>query len=313
MGDDNAGTDGRTKGIISPRCVTLHAVLATEMTEDPFGLFAFDGVLGLGLDALALKPQFSFLAQMIGQHPAMNPYFAVFLSRTDDVESVITFGGHDEKLAASQVEWAPVAMKELGYWQVQIKAVRIGDSQLEDCVDGGCRAILDTGTSLLGVPRQSARSMHKMLARPVAEGSYGAASDVDCRRVPGQRITFELEGGPAVELDVEDYSRPTPYNMSTGPGESRLFCRSLLLPVDMQAPLGPRVFIWGEPVLRRYYTLYDLGQKRVGFALAGSPPEKMEADGSTGLLAVGAPPPGSLVSGAPLAPIQSDQAAKRPL
>lgn len=306
MGDDNAGTDGRTEGIISPHCVTLHTVLATEMTEDPFGLFAFDGVLGLGLDALALNPQFSFFAQMVAQHPAMNPWFAVFLSRTDGGESAITFGGHDERLTASDLEWAPVALQDLGYWQVQIKAVRIGDIPLEDCADGGCRAILDTGTSLLGVPRQSARAMHKMLARPVAEGSYTAASEIDCRRVPGQTITFELIGGPAVTLNVEDYSRPTPFNITTAPGQSRLMCRSLLLPVDMQAPLGPRVFIWGEPVLRRYYTVYDLGQKRVGFALAGQPSARAEGDGRDRerLPAVGAPPPGSLLSGAPLAPLQ---------
>ena len=36
----------------------------------------------------------------------------------------------------------------------------------------------------------------------------------------------------------------------------QLFCRSLLLPVDLKPPLGPLVFIWGEPVLRRYYTVY---------------------------------------------------------
>ncbi|CAK0832847.1 unnamed protein product [Prorocentrum cordatum] len=37
-------------------CSTMRVVLANEMSAEPFGLFAFDGVLGLGLDALALIP-----------------------------------------------------------------------------------------------------------------------------------------------------------------------------------------------------------------------------------------------------------------
>jgi len=292
---------GGTTGSAEAPCVSVHAVVATEMTEDPFGLFAFDGVLGLGLDALALNPRFSFMGQMVSQHPKMRPHFAVYLSRTDGGESSITFGGHDPKLAASPLEWAPVALKELGYWTVQLKTVRIGETVLEDCADGSCRAILDTGTSMLGVPRPTARTMHKLLARPVPEGN--AAQDVDCRSVPGQTITFELVDGPSITLKEEDYSRPTPFNISTAPGQSRLVCRSLLLPVDMQAPLGPRVFIWGEPMLRRYYTVYDLAEKRVGFSLAGQAPTKdtgVELAG--GRAAIGAPPVGSLLSGAPLAP-----------
>merc|ERR550539_625615 len=181
---------------------------------------------------------------------------------------MISFGGHDERRASSEIEWAPVAMEDLGYWQVQIKNVRIGETVLEDCADGSCRAILDTGTSLLGVPRQSARIMHRLLARHVPQDTYVDASEIDCRQVPGTSIDFDL-GGPVVSLSVEDYSRPTPFNMSIpGKNTSGLFCRSLLLPVDMRPPLGPKVFIWGEPVLRRYYTVYDLVKKQVGFSLA---------------------------------------------
>eukprot|EP00429_Kryptoperidinium_foliaceum_P012945 CAMPEP_0176044150 /NCGR_PEP_ID=MMETSP0120_2-20121206/21912_1 /TAXON_ID=160619 /ORGANISM="Kryptoperidinium foliaceum, Strain CCMP 1326" /LENGTH=424 /DNA_ID=CAMNT_0017377557 /DNA_START=166 /DNA_END=1436 /DNA_ORIENTATION=+ len=250
-------------------CVNLRVVLATEMTEDPFGLFAFDGVLGLGLDALTLAPQFSFFAQMAEQHPAVQPRFAVYLARNDGGESRITFGGHEELLASSELEWAPVAMKELGYWQVKIKSVRVGSTVVEDCADGSCRAILDTGTSLLGVPRQSARSLHKMLARQVAPERYDDAASIDCRTVAGQSLEFELESGAIVSLGAEDYSRPTPFNITISNSSAwRLFCRSLLLPVDMPAPLGPKVFIWGEPMLRRYYTVYDLANKRVGFTLA---------------------------------------------
>jgi len=38
--------------------------------------------------------------------------------------------------------------------------------------------------------------------------------------------------------------------------------------LDLEAPLGPKLFILGEPVLRKYYTVYDAQQKRVGFGRA---------------------------------------------
>lgn len=288
-------------------CVALHVVLATEMTSDPFGLFAFDGVLGLGLEALTLTPAFSFFHQMFRQSSRVQPCFAVFLARRDGGESEISFGGHEERRASSALAWAPVAMPELGYWQVQLKRVLIGSTPLEECEDGSCRAIFDTGTSMLGVPRQTARNMHRLLARAAKQDQGEDSSSIDCRGVPGHPITFEVADAN-LTLTQEEYSRPTPFNMTVGnSSKSQLICRSLLLPVDMGPPLGTKVFIWGEPVLRRYYTVYDLAKKRVGFTLAQEPEEGVE-----GLPAVGAPPPGSLISGAPLPPLAKKGAEQAP-
>lgn len=289
-------------------CTNMRFVLATEMTEDPFAHFAFDGVMGLGLDSLRLDPTFSFFGQMANQYPEMLPQFSVYLSRHDDGQSKITFGGHDEQLASSDIAWAPIALPELGYWLLNIKQIRIGDTILDDCADGGCRAIADTGTSLLGVPREMSRTLHRLLARPVpSDGKH--PKDVDCRQVPGHSIDFDL-GDTVVSLPVEDYSRPAPINMSTNTSNgSSLICRSLLLPVDMKAPVGPKIFIWGEPVLRRYMTVYDFKEKRIGFSLARQP--QLPSSESQGEVSpgsgsgsssgsIGMPPQGSLLAGAPL-------------
>jgi len=280
-------------------CIKLRIVLANEMTEDPFGIFAFDGVLGLGFNALTMNKFFNFFGQMTEQNAAMQSRFAVFLAPNDDGQNAITFGGIDKNRAASELEWVPVAKQELGYWQVRLAHVRIGDSILEECEDGECRAILDTGTSLLSVPRMVSRKMHRLLARPVP----GEADPyMDCRHVPGVKITFDL-GGPEVSLGAEDYSRPEPFNLTKpgDPSDWKLFCRSLLLPVDIGPPLGPKVFIWGEPVLRKYYTVYDWAERRIGFSIAGPPPEGPGAE------AIGAPPAGSLAAGAPLTSLKSSR------
>eukprot|EP00929_Paragymnodinium_shiwhaense_P009700 TRINITY_DN11396_c0_g2_i1.p1 TRINITY_DN11396_c0_g2~~TRINITY_DN11396_c0_g2_i1.p1 ORF type:complete len:468 (+),score=126.01 TRINITY_DN11396_c0_g2_i1:215-1618(+) len=267
-------------------CVKHRVVLANEMTDEPFGLFKFDGVLGLGLTALTLSPEFSFFGMMAEQHPEMKPQFGVYMAHNErGGESVITFGGSDASKTTSEVKWTPVINDELGYWMVQIESVWIGDEELTDCANFGCKAIVDTGTSLMGVPKSSAAAMHKKLTRPVPEDVLAASkpdgTDVDCRQVAAAPVHFKMADGFVLTLNTEDYTRPAAFNMTVPANvtadpeakpEKKLFCRALLLPVDMRALLGPGVFIWGEPVLRKYYTVYDWGAKKVGFADAYLPP-----------------------------------------
>ena len=43
-------------------CGTVNMVVANDMSDQPFSLFQFDGILGLGLEALSLGPGFSFFS-----------------------------------------------------------------------------------------------------------------------------------------------------------------------------------------------------------------------------------------------------------
>jgi len=53
-------------------------------------------------------------------------------------------------------------------------------------------------------------------------------------------------------------------------------CSPRVMAVNLPAPLGPKLFILGEPVLHRYYTVYDWEQKRVGFSLANTQRNTMD-------------------------------------
>lgn len=266
----------------SDACVSARLVTATEMTEDPFRLFKFDGVLGLSLSRLSVTPEFNFFAQMAKQsQDGFRPQFGVFLSSTPSVSSEIVFGGYDQERLAKPLQWAPVADPDYGYWNLKLKSVRVGDEPLAACETGGCRAILDSGSSLLGVPRTTLRNMHRMLARVLPEEH----PEVDCRQWPGPPIVFDF-GNFAITINAEDYSRPGPANMAVAGGAAntkRDFCRASLLPVDLKEPLGPLAFIMGEPVLRRFYTVFDYGQKQVGLGLAKQPRADSAAAGKASL------------------------------
>jgi len=266
-----------TPGAIhAPRkdCTELRVILASEMTKEPFMTFEFDGVLGLGLASLAVDPEFSFFGQMSKLNGLKEQTFGYFLSRSDKVPSEISFGGHDKRRLASDLQWVPVHKPELGYWQLKLVGVIVAGERLPLCDAGDCVAIADTGTSLLGAPRAVTQRMHWLLARKVPENP----AELDCRTFPGPELIFELEAGVNVTIGAEDYSRATGMRvLNNKTNSSQLICRASLLPVDDGEVLGPKAFILGEPALRKYYTAYDWKRQRIGFGLSAQPnPEEYE-------------------------------------
>lgn len=296
-----------------PNCVELRIVTATEMTHEPFHAFAFDGVLGLGLSDLALAPEFSFFGMLAAQRRLLRPSFGVFLADSDEEVSEISFGGHSPDLVRGGLRWAPVALPELGYWMVSITRLRIGNRTVDFCEDGECRAVVDTGTSLLAVPKDFADDLQEQLSSTLIDPEPAENGDVECRNAKGELLHFEV-GGLTLTLEPGDYARqsihvqdesllaeevadaeaaPTraqaPSAAAAGDSPAGTAapehkqademksvdwegaprsCKPTLMPIDLPAPLGPKLFIWGEPVLRKYYTEYDWKEKAIGFGLA---------------------------------------------
>ncbi|CAJ1362500.1 unnamed protein product [Effrenium voratum] len=247
-------------------CATARLVTAHQMTEEPFKNFGFDGVMGLGLASLAVDPRFSVFEQMARMNgPRFTPQFGYFISEDDAVPSEICFGGHDVRHMNSALQWAPVHDPHKGFWQVKIIRVSVDGVELPHCSDGSCVAIADTGTSLLGAPRQIAQQLHRLLARKVPETKE---TNLNCQDVTGPELAFELEGGVRISLGGREYSRAAPMKIVTKQKEEHTVCRASLLPVDPTPALGSSAFILGEPMLRKYYSVYDWEKQRVGFALA---------------------------------------------
>merc|ERR1719174_3202413 len=63
---------------------------------------------------------------------------------------------------------------------------------------------------------------------------------------------------------------PLPEGEAAAPGTVPRFCRPRLMPVNMPAPLGPNLFILGEPVLHRYYSVFDWAGPRIGLSVANT-------------------------------------------
>lgn len=246
-------------------CIRLRTVAATDMTHEPFSSFDFDGVLGLGLPGLSQTPEFNFfnVATSAGVVQTNNSHiFAVFLAISDQEQSDITFGGmRAEHIADGSLQdlgWCAVVQPELGYWTLKVHSIRAGDKVLPYCQDGGCRAVVDTGTSLLGIPSEIGSVLREELTHP-------PDSNGGCKG-PGPDLHFDL-GNFTVTLRPEDYARLDEREEETA-SDSAVDCVPMLMLMDLPEPLGPKLFILGEPVLQKYYTGFDSKNHRVGFALA---------------------------------------------
>lgn len=248
-------------------CTRVRLIQAHHMSTSPFADFAFDGVVGLSLESLALHRDFSFFGQL-SRNAGIQPIFGVYLAGSPGdgaPAGEIVFGGHDAKRAQGPLQWVPVADPDKGYWQIRVLGLAVDSEPLDFCSAGDCVAIVDTGTSLLGVPRDHARTLNWKMARWAGQDAH-EDPDLNCRSVPGPSVRLDLEGF-SVELEAEDYSRPASVTIPPADGrpEPQVYCRASLLPVDMPM-VGAKVFLLGEPVLRKYYTAFNARDHRIGFA-----------------------------------------------
>jgi len=259
-------------------CLRMRLLAAVEMSDDAFKDFAFDGVLGLGLPGLSDAPEFNFMHMVAqaGGNTGKPHTFAVFLAGHDQETSELTLGGYQLEKVQHELGWSPVYKPEIGQWMLEMKSLRVDGERVEFCKEG-CRAIVDTGTSLIAVPSEVLPELYDLLMHPASEV-------MTCDR-PGPILQIELEGA-TLNLEPRDYAHVTTTRSLWAHAQWKkpkfmrdpdfddeddegAMCKAMLMAIDVPEPLGPKIIILGEPVLRRYYTVYEHGpQPRVGFALA---------------------------------------------
>jgi len=277
--DEDDNSDG------SFGCLSMRFVTAVSMTDDPFSTFAFDGIMGLGLTALSQTKEFNLVESGAPGgawrvHDNRLKMFGVFLAVSSKEDSEITFGGYKAQHLAkgAEVVWTPVQSPEHGHWMIKINAIWLGGVRLPYCDDGTCRALVDTGTSLVGVPSD--------LGPTIIEKLRHISSDSDGPLCNGPGPKFELElDNMTLTLDPPDYARPEfvadPNQEETEEVELEdgldKSCIPMLMHIDLPEPLSAKTLILGEPVLQKYYTVFDGLPPRVGFALAHHVEKKMAA------------------------------------
>ena len=148
---------------------------------------------------------------------------------------------------------------EPGYWQFAWDGISVsGTSFATNQV-----AIADTGTSLLAVPTAEFTKLVAILGdavTPLAKGEY----TVDCKKVDTlPTLTFTV-GSTTFSLEGSEYV----LKESAGPETE---CLLGMMGIDIPPPAGP-LWIMGDVFLSKYFTVFDAGHSRIGFARAAAEP-----------------------------------------
>lgn len=260
--------------------LSLPNVTFAEATSEPgvsFAITKFDGILGLGFGAIAIDGTPPIFEQLYKAGQLAEPLFAFYLSRQADTSlmpapggtpqhdgqgGVLMLGGVDNRCYTGALTYVPVT--RAAYWQFALEEIRLGGHKIV----AGTAAIADTGTSLLVGPKhvvaQIVRSLGLEEPEP-EEGSLDAESGggqitIPCDVVSRLPTLSFVIAGRDFELTGSQYVLE--FSLF---GKSQ--CALGIMGMDVPPPAGP-LWILGDIFLSQYFTVFDFGQSRLGFAKA---------------------------------------------
>ncbi|KRY66690.1 Lysosomal aspartic protease, partial [Trichinella pseudospiralis] len=245
---------GSMKGFLSKDTVCMADLCVkgqgfAEATSQPgltFIFAHFDGILGMAFPSISvggIQPVFQSMIEqnLLPQNPE------------DELGGLITFGGVDEKYYIGNITWVPLTKER--YWEFEMKAITVGNEQV-GCMDG-CTAIADTGTSLIAGPKDEVQRLQEAIgAKPLIMGQYY----VNCDQVDSLPNVQLSIGGRVFDLKPEDYVLRVQQM-----GKS--ICLSGFMGLDLPPQVG-KLWILGDIFIGLYYTVFDVGNGRLGFANA---------------------------------------------
>jgi len=203
----------------------------------------FDGILGMGWDRISLNHTLPPFHSLVNTGALAAPLFAFYLGNNAPGEMLL--GGIDKNHYTGDITYVP--LKSEDYWRITLDGMSINGKSVSDTKT----AIVDSGTSLIAGPKADVAAIAKTLN---ATSLMGKEWTVDCSATLPD-ITFTIAGKAYTFTKAE-------YTISSGGT-----CLFAMMGIDIPAPNGP-LWILGDVFMRKYYTVFDWGNKQLGFATA---------------------------------------------
>jgi len=229
-----------------------------EATTQPgvtFIVAKFDGILGMAFDSISVDHVTPVWYNILSQNLVRSPVFSFWLDKNPRGASggELTLGGVNSDLYTGDFSFVPLTSET--YWQFKVDKFELGGQDLGFCSSEGCKAIADTGTSLIIGPATEINSLNKKLGAIVTNGEGIFPSCSVIPKLPDISITIN---GVSFVLKPQEYVL-----------EVQGQCLSGFAGLDL-GDLGA-FYILGDVFISTYYTLFDFGAQRVGFARAVQP------------------------------------------
>merc|ERR1719253_213979 len=213
-----------------------------------YDLGKFDGICGLAFQSISVAGVPPVFQTMIAQGVVDEPVFGFYLGKQSGEDGEMTLGGIDSTKYTGELTYIPLT--SASYWEVELTSLKMGGVSITTAV----KAIADTGTSILAGPSAEVK---KLAATLGATAINAQEYTIDCSKIsslPDIEVTL---GGELFTLKGSDYVIDV----------QNTACLLGFTGIDVPAPNGP-LWIMGDVFLRKYYTVFDFGAKRLGIALA---------------------------------------------
>ncbi|GAB1867670.1 Lysosomal aspartic protease [Camponotus japonicus] len=242
---------GSVSGSLDTDVVTvagLHVKNQTfaEVTKEPGRAFLaafFDGILGLGYPEISEDGVTPVFINMVKQGLVPKPVFSFYLKPDPSAKEggELLLGGSNPDHYVGDFTYVNVSEK--GDWQFPLDSLTVDGKP----VAKDMQAIADTGTSLLVVPSEIYDAINKHI-------HAGTDGSVDCSKIDGLPVIGFNISGVILSLTPHEYIiQDVKYGFRT--------CTS-----GFEVLYNLPYVTLGDVFLNRYYTQFDMGNNRVGFA-----------------------------------------------
>ncbi|CAO4376316.1 unnamed protein product [Caenorhabditis nigoni] len=230
--------------------------IATQISAE-FKNDAADGILGLAFTALSVGHVTPVLINAINQGILDQPLFTVWLEHvgtaTNVKGGVMTYGAIDTTNCGPVIAYQPLSSAT--YYQFVATSFKLGNYVQSKTY----QVISDTGTSFIGGPQAVVDGMAKALGATFNQdfGSYF----VPCANIKTSPTLDITIGSNVYSIDAVNYV------IDIGMGDGNCFFAAFAF---NNFGFGP-AWILGDPFIRQYCNIYDIGQQRMGFAKSLQP------------------------------------------
>ena len=237
---------GTVEGIFNSETVSIAGLTAKNVTfglvyiEHGYGFVNpdFDGLFGLGFPALSTNGVKTVLESYFEQGLIKNHGFGFYLNNSPGrVGSEVSLGEPDSERYTGELKYVDVTLDK--YWTINIDSITFDKTYGKG---EGLFGIVDTGTSVI---IGSASIIDPILAQ--------FPKTLDCTKIDEYPILTITLGGYDFPLKPSDYIM-----VVETPGTTKCQIGIQSSPSDQ--------FILGDVFIRPYYTYFDIGNNRMGFA-----------------------------------------------
>lgn len=203
-----------------------------------FDQMPFDGILGMGFASISVDKLPTVFELLIQQGLIDQSSYSFFLSKDPSSPGELILGGIDPKYNSTAFKYYTVV--QAGYYMIAMADFGIGNTSY---AREGMKAIVDTGTTLIVAPLAIVNKIKALFP-----------ATLDCNNISQYPNLYFTFNGDKYEVTPD-------YYILNVQGECMLGLQAQ--PLDVA-----NLFIVGEVFLRRYYTVFDYGNQRVGFSLS---------------------------------------------